>query len=94
MLGVDDDTYLSAFRRANVSDLDRDAFRRGRGDVVMLGRAVARWVGVARLRYFEAETVGSRVFLLIPHPSGRCRVYNDQAARRRARDAVRRLAGL
>ena len=94
LIGVDDRTYLSAFRRANVSDLDREAFARGRGHVVVLGRAVARWAGAARLRYFEAERVGTRVLLLIPHPSGRCRVYNDPEMRRRAGEAVRRLAGL
>lgn len=56
-----------------------------RGDVIfLLGRNVAMAFGFSELGYFEeAFHKGSRYYV-IPHPSGRSRVFNDWMTRERA----------
>lgn len=60
--------------------------------VLLLGRRVAHAFGVTGVAYFEATTVWSRTALepvqrpavVVPHPSGRSRWWNDPANRRTA----------
>jgi len=65
---------------------------RGRFYLVLLGRRVAAAFGLDRSSFFGTVVVEGVLALLLPHPSSRNRVYNDPAARRRARDAIRRLS--
>lgn len=51
---------------------------------LLLGRKVATAFGLRDAELFS--TVGK--FVVIPHPSGRCREWNDPAAFQRARDLV------
>lgn len=59
---------------------------------VLLGGKVARAFGVEASPFarFEMELPTSRALrgVLLPHPSGRCRVWNDPASAARARVAV------
>jgi len=58
--------------------------------VVLLGSRVARAFGVP-YRPFRRRR-GTNV-LVLPHPSGLCRTWNDRRNAARARRAVRRLVG-
>lgn len=64
--------------------------------VVCLGRRVARRMAAARgLDIFPSWSImpwGSPVYVTIPHPSGRCRDWNDSAAIPHARELLRRAA--
>ncbi len=62
--------------------------------VVLLGNRVAAAFGVERM--WSATTFSRRnlTVVAIPHPSGKCRVYNDEAARKRAGAVVRWAAGI
>lgn len=68
--------------------------------VVLLGRRVASAFGMSGLRPFtvvdESRTsvvvhhgfLGANRYVLLPHPSGRCRAWNDAGAARLAREVV------
>lgn len=75
---------VAARRRA---DEVEDVFR-GRV-LVLLGRRVCRAFGVA---YGPFSFDASRLLAVLPHPSGRCRAWNDASAAGRARETLR-LAG-
>lgn len=94
--------YLRAFDRVNLcprawcdedareraADVFALAKRRGQS-VVLLGARVSRAFGFDFEPFSVRYVEGARV-LTLPHPSGRCRAWNDPAAVRRAR----RLVGL
>ena len=62
--------------------------------VVLLGRKVARAFervglpGVEPGRSFQTIDYGERTFVLLPHPSGRCRAWNEEGASSLARRLV------
>lgn len=56
--------------------------------VLLLGTRVGAAFEVGGL-WSSLTTTSGITFLVIPHPSGRCRVYNDEAARKRAGAAIR-----
>lgn len=91
--GITRNEWVAATRRVNLLDvpvLPRDyrgaARRRGRllqawaahRTVVLLGREVARAVGHESPNFVWAA---DRDWVSVPHPSGRCRDYNDPAVR-------------
>jgi hypothetical protein len=78
--------YLDAFDRANVCDGPR--VRRGR-HVVVMGRAAWRRMGLPAAEWFATVGFRGSEWTLLPHPSGRCRIYNDPRARARARRILR-----
>jgi hypothetical protein len=100
LLGLTPVEYLWRFRRANLLPTSRWSTRaarllleaRGRGcAVVALGRRVAAAFAAADAPFFTRHvTDDGDVVYVLPHPSGRCREWNDPAAPERAR---RLLAG-
>lgn len=51
---------------------------------VLLGRRVANAFGLRDVRPFVWVKLGTRSYLLLPHPSGRCRSWNDPLVRAQA----------
>ena len=105
ILGMSGAEYLRAFARTNLCDgpwVRAAADLRAEqiqfvwpGPIVLLGAKVARAFGVPYAPFSTRRSAdGSTRVLVLPHPSGRCRVWNDPAARTRARRAVRRLLRL
>jgi hypothetical protein len=101
MSGLSRAEFLAAFRRKNVLDggeWDRVEAARAatrmklRGDVVVLGKSAWRALGLPRSPFFSEIVTGAATFHLVPHPSGRCRVYNALATRRATGRLLRRLA--
>jgi hypothetical protein len=103
--GVDRATFL-ACRRANVYPYPTSRWsapearrRAGRltfpegSTVLLLGRRVAAAFGVRGGRWLDTVDLPGRDVhaLLVPHPSGRCRVWNDPAFRARARPVLHNL---
>jgi hypothetical protein len=82
--GMSRQQYLATFDRANVADCPSLADRR----VAVLGREAWRLLGLPRADFFE--TRGR--FTLLPHTSGRNRLFNDPRTRARARRILRRMA--
>ena len=88
--GLDRGGYLRRFRRANLvggpwsAAAGRDAARALRGDleggvprtVVVLGRDVARAMGLSDV-LVHPQRRGPVTYRVVPHPSGRCRWYNE-----------------
>lgn len=95
--GIELDEYLEAFERRNVCDVDRvypyygsAAF--GDRTVVALGNAAWMKIHLPAAGFFSSFELGNSRFIKIPHPSGRCRFYNDPANRARVRRLLRRVA--
>ncbi len=98
ILDMTADEYLAAFDRVNLLDCprwslpaSREAAQRllDRGqDLVLLGARVAHAFDPAWGAFSEYRAAGLRV-LVLPHPSGRCRAWNEPGAVERARAAVR-----
>jgi hypothetical protein len=98
ILGLTQDEYLRAFDRANLctgrwsAEAAREAAEQidsqDRCAVILLGRKVAKAFGLGSRELF---TRCGR-YVLLPHPSGRCRSWNDAArvewARRLVREAT------
>lgn len=98
ILGLSDREYLRGFERVNLcpagpwsAKVARDAADRLHGDhhltgqpLVLLGAKVAAAFGFAYLQFVEVEPG----VLVLPHPSGRCRAWNDPAATHKARRAL------
>lgn len=101
VFGVSVETYLSDYERVNLCESGRWSARVARekayqvgirasllgggAKIVMLGRKVAdafdrSWTGVPRELFTAAGP-----FVLLPHPSGRCREWNAPGAFARAR---------
>lgn len=70
-----------------------DAFEVEEDLLVLLGRRVGAAFGVSA-GYFKFVDRGGRRLVVVPHPSGVNRWYNDEENRRRARKFFRELAML
>lgn len=101
VMGLSEDDYLRLFRRANLLATARwsaPAAREAAGKVdlscgaVLLGSRVARAFGLAARGPFSVVDFdsfsGSGPIVLLPHPSGRCRAWNEPGAFDRAREAL------
>lgn len=62
--------------------------------VVMLGRKVARSFTKQKLNLYEPVYERGSELILIPHPSGLNRMYNEQQHRERAGAVLRKALGL
>jgi hypothetical protein len=99
ILGIARATYLEVFTRVNLCDggwSTRAARRRAsemraesaeRDRLVLLGARVA---AAFDLPFRPFETFGEDA-LVLPHPSGRCRIWNDPDSIARARIALRQF---
>lgn len=102
-LGLEPREYLARFRRANLcpEGWSEEAARRAAAvlvesatdsDVlVLLGVRVARAFGLAAVPVFarwRADFCGPS-YVRLPHPSGRCRAWNDPLCAELARSALR-----
>lgn len=98
--------YLRTFARVNLcgdawsaSEARRRAHEVGlaaTGPLVLLGSKVARSFGLKFRPFCRASlAVEGRALrvVMLPHPSGRCRLWNERGARARARRAVRGILG-
>jgi hypothetical protein len=99
ILGVTRAAYFRDFERCNLcsgrwhaglASLHADALLAllPRRVLVLLGARVAGAFGVDR-RPFSVVVGEEHTLVLLPHPSGRCRAWNDPGAVERARDALR-----
>ena len=95
ILGMRRKAYLESFRRVNLCDgtWDRSiaANRAGElrdsgGPLILLGRKVAASFDLGGFAPFTIVECG--LFLLLPHPSGLCRQWNEPGAFERARTLV------
>ncbi len=98
ILGLSVDEYLSRFRRANLCRRGwdrREALREAEHlvtvvdptFVVLLGRKVCDAFGVP-FEPFTVKTGALATYAVLPHPSGRCRTWNDAGNAARARACV------
>ena len=104
ILGMERAAYLAAFDRVNLcaGDWSRAEARRAaervlreRRAAVALGARVADALGVEYRRPFRVvELPGGQRVAVLPHPSGRCRAWNDPDSYRRARETVLTLMAL
>lgn len=103
ILGMSPRDYLKAFDRVNLCVGTWDAgrarerarvlVRSPRAAFVLLGARVCRAFGVAFDPFSTSGCVGAGgLFVVLPHPSGRCRIWNDPSSAERARDVVRRVS--
>lgn len=56
--------------------------------LILLGRRVARAFSLDDLEEYDWQVVEGDTFMMLPHPSGRNRVWNDPAQRERARALI------
>lgn len=107
--GMKPTNYLATFHRRNVQTvlapwsapharelatyIERDMVDAKIHRVLLLGTRVGAAFEVGGL-WSTLTTTSGITYFVIPHPSGRCRVYNDEPARARARAALRWAAGL
>ena len=94
ILGMHRRTYLETFERVNLCDGPwsvRDARDRATEvsqlssrKIIVLGTKVAT---AFNLKYCRFSQIGKSI-LILPHPSGRCRTWNNPGAFRQAREAV------
>jgi len=104
VLGVGLSEYLGAYRRVNLCEgrWRAAAAREKAGEIlrdcrelplVLLGAKVAAAFGQDfrpfTVRWLEVGGRFVTVAVLLPHPSGRCRVWNDPGSYERARGAMR-----
>lgn len=105
MSGMTLAAFQAAFERRNLlgrrrwsEDAAREAGERAKADlggrlVLVLGRQTWEALGLpASAAWFSCWRVGRGVFFLVPHPSGRCRVYNDRSQRRELRNLMELVA--
>ncbi len=104
MSGMSLEAYQGAFERMNLLEerqwspwRARAAGRRMRRrlagrSVVVLGRGVWRALALPGASWFETVGVGTSAFTLLPHPSGRCLLYNEAANREEAGRCLRRIS--
>lgn len=89
---VPSDQWPATEARSRAKNLYAWLVARGVSRVVLLGRNVAVAFGLdAAWQRIEEPQI---VLASIPHPSGRCRDYNDERARDAAGEIVRWAAGL
>lgn len=105
ILGMTERDYLRSFERRNLLAQDRWSIPAARtaaaelalalqpsDRVVLLGRKVFDAWRPRSLKPWAPFEIRDDYFLLLPHPSGLSRAWNDPSAIGRARDAVLRLA--
>lgn len=103
VLGLDPEEYLRRFDRQNLfigrgwsTPAARTAaalvVASGRQRLVLLGRKVQDAFGV-NLAPCGVGWIGGVAYAALPHPSGRCRAWNEPGAFERARTAVTKLLG-
>lgn len=98
ILNLSTTTYLRIFDRRNLLEEGRWSAPRARDEVgnirhrrrVLLGEKVTRAHGVA-FAPFTSGKAGAVNYVILPHPSGRSRAWNDPDAPLLARAAVRRF---
>jgi len=98
ILALSDKEYLATFDRANLLPTPRWSKTRAAVKVsqlhhvkrVLLGARVASAHGLPYVPFHEFFREGYRL-LVLPHPSGRCRIWNDRSAAGKARAAVRKF---
>jgi hypothetical protein len=106
-LGLKDHEYIERFERVNLLDwipwsvprareaAEGIARRIGRSPCVLLGARVSAAFGVEFDPFCEKSGFGlfdhSTRVVVLPHPSGRSRLWNAPDAQQRARDAVEAL---
>jgi hypothetical protein len=100
ILGLRRGDYLARFDRVNLCDgkWSASAARERAGEimdsdherVVLLGSKVAKAFGVP-FRPFEFVPGCWQTLLVLPHPSGRCRIWNDHRSVTNAKLAVAEL---
>lgn len=99
ILGLSAKKFLHRFDRVNLCSVEWDPVSASvaaltilsggeRRVLILLGHRVASAFGIKASLFEEvAHPTGARI-LVLPHPSGRCRIWNDQAAALRARKLV------
>jgi hypothetical protein len=88
MLGLSVDEFLRAFpNRTNALNYRRGRMLRERvsGRVAVLGVEAWMALGLPPCRQWGRHVAAHATFYLLPHPSGRCRLYNKSANRARLR---------
>lgn len=88
MLGMTVKEFLAAFpQRANVLDRVRGhrLAREVKGTVYVLGREAWRCLDLPWVEFFHSHGRAGAVFFLIPHPSGKSLIYNEEHNRTRLR---------
>lgn len=93
VLAMQDYDYLETFDRVNLcagtwsakiaKGMARDIVA-SRERIILLGKKVATAFGIKAAQPFSVHDN----VLILPHPSGLCRLWNDPGAFRRARDCV------
>lgn len=104
ILGMDIDAYCDTFDRVNLLSQAKWSVKEARTrafellddtrhDFILLGAKVSRAFGMlfspfqtACMRDYDTDTYYR--FLVLPHPSGLCRVWNDPNSIQRTREAV------
>lgn len=98
VLGLSEDEYLGNFDRCNLCDGRWDTWDARlsartivfvRPVAVLLGRKVASVFDLKKAQLFTTERRGKCRLIILPHPSGRCRVWNDPTSFERARELLR-----
>lgn len=104
VLGLSQREYLSRFDRANLcatrwrarearNSAIRIEVERAGFVAVLFGAKVARAFGLP-FTPFEPPVKRLMTFVVLPHPSGRCRAWNEPGAFDRARTALRAAGAL
>jgi len=91
MSGMKTTDYFDAFERMNAEDIEDDRPLLGRY-VVVLGKAAWSKMGLPPTGWWGSLVARGITWVLIPHPSGRNRVYNDEQNRHRAGVVLRMVA--
>ena len=99
VLGLTRVQYLRRFERANLCEgkwsLSDARYKAAElmlgneGPVILFGAKVAKAFGVGYLPFTIVPAAGDRDVLVLPHPSGLCRAWNEGGSFERARRAVR-----
>lgn len=107
ILGMTREAYLAAFDRCNLvrgqkwsvpvarAEARRISVERRGGVCVLLGAKVAAAFGVPTSPFAVYDDPGASAtrLVVLPHPSGLCRVWDEDGAMQRARDFVLPLVG-
>jgi hypothetical protein len=93
LLGMSVEEFLRTFpRRENVIEGGRSQAGRLRAEltglVFVLGLEAWSALKLPTVPWFAAEHIGRARWVLLPHPSGRNRLYNEQKRRERLRRVV------
>lgn len=106
IMGLSEDDYLERFDRMNLcagrwsageardraKDVLAEAYRPA---IVLLGAKVCRAFDVTYAPFSAlTRTATARRLVVLPHPSGRCRLWNESGAYERAREVLREAGAL